>query len=561
MSITVEELLQIPELNNLKCCAGKHRLNNLISGITILENPDLFNWLKGGEFIITTGYVIKDNPLKQESLIDELYNRGCSGIGFKINRYFNEIPSQILLKGNELGLPIIEIPYTFTLSEISELLHRRVFDEELKEEIFLNEMYRALINIVLEEKGMKLLVQTLADIINSSIIITNGDFESITIGDFQEDNKELEDYMNLQEGLPVFNYPTVEKLRSKFMDTKAKVTSQTLVYGEKSIECIIYPIDHEDTFSGYICIPQTKKILLIPQYKLIEKIVPIIKIEMLRLTIANKTNKKLKSDFVTNVLMGNITDQQEIVTICNFHGFDYSSKRVCIFIKPNKGRTLNKEQGHKNEQFILATITQVCKDYNILSYKMIYNDNVILFLFFNQKEDSFDANQIAISITENIKTKMDKYFIRAQYGIGKAYASIETISKSFKQAIKAINLGEKINANKDLYSYYNDFIYYVLYDGFSYGELSELYDETVKKLDDLDSKKNGELICTLKCLFECNLKMSTASQILHIHRNTLSYRVDKIKSILGIDFTNVEENMRIQMGLYAKQLIEIYDVF
>ena len=48
---------------------GDVGLDRTISAVTVMDAPDVINWLKGNEFVITSGYSIKDNPLSLETLI------------------------------------------------------------------------------------------------------------------------------------------------------------------------------------------------------------------------------------------------------------------------------------------------------------------------------------------------------------------------------------------------------------------------------------------------------------------------------------------------------------
>ena len=62
----------------------------------------------------------------QKRLIQELANMNCAALGFKVQRYFNEVPQEMIQLANDVGLPILSIPYNYNFSQIISLVNRRV---------------------------------------------------------------------------------------------------------------------------------------------------------------------------------------------------------------------------------------------------------------------------------------------------------------------------------------------------------------------------------------------------------------------------------------------------
>jgi len=57
-----------------------------------------------------------------------------------------------------------------------------------------------------------------------------------------------------------------------------------------------------------------------------------------------------------------------------------------------------------------------------------------------------------------------------------------------------------------------------------------------------------ELLETLDCFFGQNCSPSSTARLLCIHRNTLSYRLDKITSLTGLDPRQFEDAMQIRLA-------------
>ena len=60
--------------------------------------------------------------------------------------------------------------------------------------------------------------------------------------------------------------------------------------------------------------------------------------------------------------------------------------------------------------------------------------------------------------------------------------------------------------------------------------------------------KDKELMNSIKMFMKCNLNLSVTSREMYIHRNTLVYRLEKIKKLSGFDLTSFEEAVIMKIG-------------
>ena len=66
----------------------------------------MVEWMRTGELLLTTGYVLKENPQKQEDILRGLIQNGASGLAIKTRRYFDEIPPSIIELAETSGFPV-----------------------------------------------------------------------------------------------------------------------------------------------------------------------------------------------------------------------------------------------------------------------------------------------------------------------------------------------------------------------------------------------------------------------------------------------------------------------
>jgi purine catabolism regulator len=114
MHLTVEEALSIYPLSEARLIAGSKGKQRIVKSINVMDALEILDWIREGEMLLTTAYLIKDNPEKASSLLQMLNRRGSAGLGIKLCRFWNAVPEALIEEAELLGFPLIELPFRFT---------------------------------------------------------------------------------------------------------------------------------------------------------------------------------------------------------------------------------------------------------------------------------------------------------------------------------------------------------------------------------------------------------------------------------------------------------------
>ncbi|MFH5184458.1 PucR family transcriptional regulator ligand-binding domain-containing protein [Paenibacillus sp. TAB 01] len=87
MHITVEQALSIYPLSEGKLIAGTEGTSRIVKSVNVMDAPDITDWIKDGEMLFTTAYLMKDNPEEAIQLLRTLNKRGSAGLGIKLGRF------------------------------------------------------------------------------------------------------------------------------------------------------------------------------------------------------------------------------------------------------------------------------------------------------------------------------------------------------------------------------------------------------------------------------------------------------------------------------------------
>ena len=114
----VSQLLEFyPDIYLVAGSSGKDRIINYVDVVEIIEGT---NWVKEGDFIITTGYFLSGDPNTAYDFVNNLIKKNVSGIGIKLGKHLKELPQSIIRLCNKNQFPIVCIPQYMMYREIMQ---------------------------------------------------------------------------------------------------------------------------------------------------------------------------------------------------------------------------------------------------------------------------------------------------------------------------------------------------------------------------------------------------------------------------------------------------------
>jgi PucR family transcriptional regulator, purine catabolism regulatory protein len=90
-------------------------------------------------------------------------------------------------------------------------------------------------------------------------------------------------------------------------------------------------------------------------------------------------------------------------------------------------------------------------------------------------------------------------------------------------------------------------------------ELWEFYRANLAALADYDHKQGAELLKTLDAFFANLGNLARTADALHVHRNTLLYRIERIEAIGGLKLENAEDRLALWLALKAHRVLQTLD--
>ncbi len=160
-----------------------------------------------------------------------------------------------------------------------------------------------------------------------------------------------------------------------------------------------------------------------------------------------------------------------------------------------------------------------------------------------------ELEKIARSIEDTLKNEL---FIKTIIGIGTVVSHLRELADAYKEAQTAIEVGKVFDTEKSIINYENLGIGRLIYQLPT--TLCEIYLGEVFKKNSIDSL-DQETLFTINKFFENNLNVSETSRKLFVHRNTLVYRLEKIKKLTGLDLRQFDHAIVFKVALMVRKYL------
>jgi len=238
-----------------------------------------------------------------------------------------------------------------------------------------------------------------------------------------------------------------------------------------------------------------------------------------------------KNNYFQNLLMDNMLLVDVYNKARKLH-IDINIPRVVFVISSDKDK----------DNFLLELLRGMFSEQSKDYVTKVDEDNLILIKSIEGKEkDDLDCIANTIVDTINAEAMVD---VRVGYGI--VVNELKDVSKSYKEALMAVDVGRIFYAGRKVNSYSSLGIGRLIYQ--LPAGLCQMFIEEIFKEND-PAEFDEEIVSTVYKFFENNLNVSETSRQMFIHRNTLVYRVEKLKAITGLDVRVFDDALTFMIAM------------
>ena len=245
-----------------------------------------------------------------------------------------------------------------------------------------------------------------------------------------------------------------------------------------------------------------------------------------------------KASFIKNVILDNILPSDIYIKSKELH-INNNVPRIVYLIRFSG----------KNDCVPLDVIQNLYPDKN-KDYVIGVGENEVVLV--REIKSSDDTKEIIKTAKNIVDTVNSEFYLKSFVGIGTVVESIKDLARSYKEAQISIEVGKVFDTEKNVISYDNLGIGRLIYQLPT--TLCEMFLNEVFKKGAFEALDRETLI-TIQAFFENNLNVSETSRKLFVHRNTLVYRLEKIKKLTGLDLREFEHAITFKVALMVKKYL------
>ncbi|MDD6269066.1 MAG: helix-turn-helix domain-containing protein [Oscillospiraceae bacterium] len=245
-----------------------------------------------------------------------------------------------------------------------------------------------------------------------------------------------------------------------------------------------------------------------------------------------------RNNFIKNVVLDNVLPGDIVIKARELH-FSAEVNRVVLLIRIVSA----------NEVSAYDVIQNLFPDKNKDFVFTISESDIVLVKEIKGSVETKDLEKLARSIADTLSSE---FYTRVNVGIGTIVSNVKELSRSFKEAQMAIEVGKVFDTNETIMSYDNLGIARLIYNLPT--TLCEIFLKEVFKRGSIESLDH-ETLFTIQKFFENNLNVSETSRKLFVHRNTLVYRLEKIKKLTGLDLREFDHAIIFKIALMVKRYL------
>ena len=245
-----------------------------------------------------------------------------------------------------------------------------------------------------------------------------------------------------------------------------------------------------------------------------------------------------KGSFLKNIILDNILPSDIYVKAKELH-FINEAQRIVFLIKFHT----------KSDIMPFDIVQNMFPDKNKDYVISIGESDVVLVSEIKGNCDMREMERTAGKIVDTLSTE---FFAKVSVGIGAVVNNIKDLATSYKDAQVALEVGKVFDTEKSVVSYENLGIGRLIYQLPT--TLCEMFLREVFKKGSLEAL-DQETLMTIQAFFENNLNVSETARMLFVHRNTLVYRLEKIRKVTGLDLREFEHAITFKVALMVQKYL------
>jgi PucR family transcriptional regulator, purine catabolism regulatory protein len=561
VAITVREALNLGGLRRGQLLAGSAGLDRPITWVKVLESPETLDWLAEGELVLTVAFAIKDDRAAQASLVRGLAGAKSSGLVVKPERYLREIPGEMLVQAEEYGIPLITIPEDVSYLEIMAPILERIINEQnvqLRRSI---DIHRQFTQLALDGKGVEAIVRTLGEMVESSVTLEDyPDFHLLASHSVPGVTDRHRQQTLKQHGTPkdVLRSAPIQAMLQEVREGKAP--RRVAAFPELGLTAprVMTPVMAGPECLAYLSIidhpPHTEDLALMA----IEHAATVLALELIKQREVSEAEDRVRGELVDDLLAGTYGDDANAIRRARYLRYDLTAPHAVLvvdvdgFARVIKERRLGEDRVIALKHQLLQLVVGVTRRLHPRHLVAAHSDSVTVLVPVHGDEASLVGETLARQIQAEVA--QSELGLTVSVAVGRVCLKPVDFRGAFREAQRALELMVRFGKREQVVNYERLGVYRLLAQVEDRAGLEAFAGRVLDPLASYDRARGTPLLQTLEVYLQRHGNLRQTSRDLHVHLNTLHYRLRRIGEITGLDLKDADARLDLLLALRVRAL-------
>jgi purine catabolism regulator len=444
---------------------------------------------------------------------------------------------------DSVGQPLLQLPQGTDLERLERSIQRAVLDSRQASSQRARELEREFSNLALSGHGFDVLVQTLARRTGKPVVLQAPDIEPIV----RATRYGVADADSVQRAL-ISTDPHVSSWLQEISSKSDDGDVGRFSTPDQGLDRYVVPVRDGRGAVGALSIIAPPRTVNESDRNALTAAAHACAIELARQDAHRSALDSAEGDIVEHVIASTVDDDAALLSRARRLGVDLGRAYVAVAAASEL----------KTPVDALAGSIELALKESPTDALVRVRDGYVLTLIPIDAADPSDkgAQEIVEQISSHVAAYLDDKTVH--YGVGMVGAGVDSVRESINQAEQALKLGRQISADC-IHAYADLGLFRLLLaaarEPTLHAELATFHESTLGKLLAYDRDRGSELVPTLEAfLATLGAPLATADR-LHVHRNTLLYRLTRIEAVAGLDLRDPEARLMLHLAL-ARSVLE-----
>jgi purine catabolism regulator len=483
-------------------------------------------------------------------------------------------PALLSQAADEADLPVLVAPPGSRAADLERAVVRLIVDTRAQLRQRADETYQRLTRIALEDRGLGAIVQALADTMGKLVVIQD---EYGAVQEAAAPQAPLASEAATGPRAPRAPLPPLDaviaELRARTRDLpwpgrealrSHRLTPVRLTLGPEGLARLVMPIVLKRTLAGFLSVvgpagafDELDELTLGPA-------AVVCALEIAKQRAVAETEYRLQADVLEAALAGRFSSEAEVVARARALGYELAGPQVALVFALDGGAAAGERpstgsaDGHgardsagQPRPRLLDAVRRALDARQRSALVREQDDRVAVFVPLGGAAITLITAE-AEALRRAAAASLDGAALSV--GVGRPYAGVPGLATGYREAAEALLIGQTLMGGNRT-TYFGDLgIRRLLFPLRDSEELRAFYNEFLGALESYDERHGTELIRTLEGFFAHHGNHVRAAEALHLHRNTLLYRLARIEAIGGINLDDPEVRLAVQVALRLRPL-------